>query len=274
VGTTRDFRSEGLPALEPGAIVGVDLGMDFTAEELTRIAGWLRAMPDVTVSMSDVSRVRGYKYDAARIAPFSSARKLRLHLDRARDVAFLEAFQDLHELVVWVKCRLDLPALPSLRTLVVHAAKLPAQWRALPALEILHLPMDARPIGLDVLPALRFLFAGANDLDAIAALQLRGLSLTGVEEGTDLVPLASSTTIEMLDLRVHTAAQVAVVARLPLRNLRIFVPDGAGVDLVDPLRGHPTLERVMVSGIGWQRIRDALLAMGFAEGEPGDWPTD
>jgi hypothetical protein len=34
MGTTRDFRSEGLPVLEPAAIVGVDLGMDFTAEEL------------------------------------------------------------------------------------------------------------------------------------------------------------------------------------------------------------------------------------------------
>jgi hypothetical protein len=77
---------------------------------------------------------------------------------------------------------------------------------------------NARPVGLESLPALRFLFAGANDLDAIAALPLRGLSLSGVEKDTDLGPLATSTTIEMLDLRVHTAAQVAVVARLPLRN--------------------------------------------------------
>lgn len=78
----------------------------------------------------------------------------------------------------------------------------------------------------------------------------------------------------MLEASVHTAAQVAMVARLPLRNLRIFIPDGASVDLVEPLRGHPTLERVMVSGFGWQRVRDAALALGFAEGEIGDWPTD
>jgi hypothetical protein len=64
------------------------------------------------------------------------------------------------------------------------------------------------------------------------------------------------------------------VARLPLRNLRIFIPEAAGVDLVEPLRGHPTLERVMVSGFGWQVVRDGVLAMGFAEGEIGDWPTD
>ena len=274
MGTTRDFRSEGLPVLEPAAIVGVDLGMDFTAEELTQIAGWLRAMPDVTVSLSDISRVRGYKHDAARIVPFASARKLRLHLDRAPDVAFLEAFQDLHELVVWVKCPLDLPALPSLHTLVVHAAKLPERWGSLPALESLHLPTEARPLGLDALPALRFLFAGANDLDAVAALPLRGLSLSGVEKDTDLGPLATSTTIEMLDLRVHTPAQVATVARLPLRNLRLWIPDDAAVDLVEPLRGHATIERVMVSGSGWQKTRDHLLEMGFTEGEFGDWPTD
>jgi hypothetical protein len=272
MGTTRDFRREGLGVVEPSSIVGIDLGMDFTAEELERIATWIP--PDVTVSLSDISRVRGYKHEPARIVPFANARKLRLHLDRARDVAFLDAFRDLRELVVGVKCPLDLPALPSLRTLVVHAAKLPERWAPLPALESLHLPMEARPLGLESLPALRFLFAGAHDLDTIAAFPLRGLSLSGVEESTDLAPLEGSTTIEMLDLRVHTAAQVAVVARMGLRNLRIFLPDGAGVDLVEPLRGHPTLERVMVSGIGWQRIRDAVLALGFAEGEPGDWPTD
>jgi hypothetical protein len=274
MGTTRDFRSEGLPVLEPAAIAGVDLGMDFTAEELTQIAGWLRATPDVTVSLSDISRVRGYKHDPARIVPFARARKLRLHLDRARDVAFLDAFQDLEELIVRVKCVLELPAMAKLRTLVVQGAKMPERWGPLPALESLHLPTDARPVGLDSLPALRFLFAGAHDLDAIAALPLRGLSLSGVEKDTDLGPLATSTTIEMLELRVHTAAQVATVARLPLRNLRLWIPDGAGVDLVDPLRGHATIERVMVSGSGWQRVRAGLLEMRFREGEFGDWPTD
>jgi hypothetical protein len=274
MGVSRDFRTDGLPSPDPTAIVGVDLGMDFTAEELEQVASWLRSTPDVTVSLSDIARVRGYKHDPARILPFASARKLRLHLDRARDVSFLEAFRDLRELVVRVKCSLDLPPLPALRTLVVHAAKLPDRWGPLPALESLRLPMEARPVGLASLPALRFLFTGPHDLHALAALPLRGLALFDVEEDTDLAPLARSTTIEMLDLRVHTPAQVAMVARLPLRNLRIFTPDDASVDLVEPLRGHPTLERVMVSGFGWQRVRDALLAMGFAEGAPGDWPTD
>lgn len=273
-GTNHDFRTKGFPSVRANAQVGVDLGMDFTTEELEQIAAWLRSAREVTVSLSDIWRVRGYKHDPARIVPFAGARKLHLHLDRARDVSFLGSFQDLRELVVWVKCPLDLPALPSLRTLVVHAATLPERWGPLPALESLHLPNDARPVGLEALPALRFLFVGAHDLDAIATLPLRGLSLSGVEEDTDLASIARSTTIEMLGLHVHTAAQLAVVARLPLRNLRIFIPDGAGVDLVEPLRGHRTLERVMVSGIGWQRVRDAVLAMGFAEGDPGDWPTD
>jgi hypothetical protein len=225
------------------------------------------------VFLSDVSRVRGYKHEPARIAPFSRARKLRLHLDRARDVAFLESFEDLEALTVRVKCVLDLPRLPSLRTLVVHAAKLPERWTPLPALESLRLPMEVRPRGLESLPALRFLFAGAHDLDEIAALPLRGLELQGVGEDTDLAPLARSR-IEMLSLGVNAPGQAAAVAHLPLRNLRIWIPDGAGVDLVEPLRGHPTLERVMVSGFGWRLVRDGLLAMGFAEGEIGDWPTD
>src|SRR6185436_9912997 len=138
----------------------------------------------------------------------------------------------------------------------------------------LRLPTEARPVDLDTLPAVRCLSVGTHDLAALALLPLRALVLGDVEEDTDLAPLASSTTIEMLDLRVHTAAQVAMVARLPLRNLRIFIPDEAGVDLVEPLRGHPTLERVMVSGFGWKVVRDSLLAMGFEEGEIGDWPTD
>src|SRR4029078_11790428 len=134
MGTRRDFRSEGLPVLEPAAIVGVDLGRDFTAEERTQIAGWLRAMPDVTVSLSDISRVRGYKHDPARIVPFAIARRLRLHFDRARALSFLEAFRDLEELMVHVKCALDLPELAKLRTLVVHGARLPERWALLPAL--------------------------------------------------------------------------------------------------------------------------------------------
>jgi hypothetical protein len=166
-----------------------------------------------------------------------------------------------------------MPELPKLRTLVVHAAPLPERWGSLPSLEALHLPADARASGLDALPSLRFLHAGAHDLAAIPALPLQGLELAGVGEEEDLSPLARSR-IEMLSLSVHTPQQVAAIARMPLRNLRLWIPDDAGVDLVEPLRGHRTLERVMVSGFGWQRVLENLLAMGFAEGEMGDWPTD
>ena len=273
-GAYRDFRSEGLPVVEPTSTVGVDLAMDFTAEELVRIAGWLRTIPDVAVSLSDISRGRGYKHDPARILPFAGARALHLHLDRARDVTFLESFPDLEELTVHVKCVLELPALPKLRTLVVYAAQLPGRWAHLPALEVLRLPAEAEPTGLDALPALHFLSAGPPDLGALAALPLRRLDLNGVEEDTDLSPLARSKTLEMLSLRVHSPAQVAAVARIPLRRLVIFIPDGAGVDLVEPLRGHPTLQRVSVNGFGWQVLRDAVLAMGFTQGELDHSSTD
>src|SRR5204863_1519353 len=78
MGVGLDFRQHGLTSVDPKATVEVDLGMDFTAEELERIAGWLRAMPDVTVSLSDIWRQRGYKHDSARIAPFAGAKKLQL----------------------------------------------------------------------------------------------------------------------------------------------------------------------------------------------------
>ena len=251
--------------------------MDFTADELDRIASWLRDMPDVTVSLSDISRVRGYKQDPARIVPFAHARKLRLHLDRARDVAFLEAFQDLEELMVHVQCVLDLPALSKLRMLVVHersCRSIGADWPRCaggPAPPRRRAAHRSRRSARAPLPLRR---CERANLDAIAALPLRGLSLAGVEEDTALSPLAGNTTIEMLESSVHSPAQVAAVARLPLRNLRIWIPDGVGPDLVEPLRGHPTLERVMVGGFGWKAVRDRLLETGFSEGGIGDWPTD
>ncbi len=288
-GSYHPFRTTGLPRLpdpdrRPRAPlaglprVDIELGMDFTEDELDRISSWLAEAPHVTVGLSDLSRARGYRHEPARLARFDRARTLKLFLQKAPDVRFLETFRELQSLiVVRSKCSLDLPALPSLRRLVVHTAPLPdlRTWAHLARLEELRLPLHPAPEHLDVLPSLRFLEVALGDLASLARLPLEGLELSDVAEETDLAALARSTTLQFLSLHLHTPAQTAQIAQLPrLSNLRLWIADDASPELVEGLRGHATLERVMVSGFGWQRIMVALQAMGFTEGEPGDWPTD
>jgi hypothetical protein len=245
--------------------VQVELGYDFTQQELEQVASWLAASPQISVYLSDLHRGRGFKLRAETLELFHRNEGLYLYLESLKNLEFLHGFTNLHKLIIMkVHKACDLENLG--KSLPTRELGL-SSYLKLPSLNILNYFPQLERFELNGLESI------AN-ADALFNLKnLRTLICSRFRESTARIPLERLTSLERLSCNPKNAAELRSFARFPnLKEISVWLYDGFQASDFDCFKNHPTLEAVNVSGIGWAAALKAVcMRLGLKEADPRQW---
>lgn len=262
-----NFRDQPVPDLTGVHRFEIELGQDYTESELEQIAKLAETRPEITVQLSDVQRVRGFRLRDNLITPFRATRSLRLILDTLDTLTHFSSFKNLRKLTIVDSKRISdwasLSGLSSLRVLCLGSL------RSLKNLDDVASLPNLRMLQLQNLPNL-------ENLEALTRFStLEALILGELKEGLQLPRLSGLEKLQYLEIYLRQQTDLQAISELPrLRDLSLcWPPDSIDDEAYRCLKNHPTLKHVNVTGIDWKPKQNKINALlGTTPLDVNKWP--